>query len=100
MTPVGHPLKNRTFSPANLDLVPTNLRHFEAVHGKSHHLPPKNGEPFLRSSFFFTALKQRLISQANPKEWLSALNESDQFIKKILLPKISDAVSKRPDAGQ
>lgn len=93
-----NPSIKRTIRLRDIDLVPADLRNFQAGHFFETHdfafIKTKTSRAAIE---LFTALEEGLVSDANTQERLPSLNETLYALKQFLPAHGCDAVVKRPD---
>jgi hypothetical protein len=91
----------RAFWIGNFNLIPTDLRDFQAgFFCETHNAPLKNPQPGGAGIEFLTFLKQSLVADANAQERTAGLDKFTRRFQQFLFAQRIDAVIESPDAGQ
>src|SRR5260370_27667266 len=76
VTAAGNPMEQRAGGQGDLDLVPADLRNFEAgLFGEADDLAGKNSQPGRAAIKFLALLEQRLVADADAEKWPAAFDE-------------------------
>ena len=92
--------KQWTIGLDDVDLVPADLRNFQArLFREAHDAPFENAESGGAGIKFFAPLKQRLVADADAEEWFAGWMKAREVFKSSCLQRVH-AVIERTDARQ
>ena len=101
MAPGINPLKNGAIRPDNVQLVPSNLRNFDAgLVRKTDHLAAKNPQARRATIELFAPFEEGLIADTNAEKRPARLDEVLDGAQQLLSLHGIDAIVKRANAGE
>src|ERR1700744_1619385 len=98
---IGDIAIQRVIALGNCDLVPTDLRDFQAIIiGEADDIAVKNTEASGAGIEFLAFVEQRLVTDTNSEEWFAGADEIARGFEQLLFAEGVDAIVKRAHAGK